>query len=49
MSIQNNTPNQLHNNPNQIKKRLWKNYYKKLNNFNQNYPVNALQDLSNNL
>lgn len=46
MSIENLTPNQLHNNPNQIKKRLWKNYYKKLNNFKQNYPVNILQDLS---
>lgn len=49
MSIENLTPNQLHNNPKQIKKRLWKTYYKKLNNFNQNYPVNLLQDLSNNL
>lgn len=49
MSIENFTPNQLHNNPNQLKKRLWKNYYKKLNNFNQNYPVNLLQDLSSNL
>ena len=49
MSIENSTPNQVHNNPNQIKKRLWKNYYKKLNNFNQNYPVNLLQDLSINM
>jgi hypothetical protein len=46
LSIENFTPNQLHNNPRQIKKRLWKNYYKKLNNFKQNYPVNVLQDLS---
>jgi transposase InsO family protein len=46
LSIENVTPNQFHNNPNQIKKRLWKNYYKKLNNFNQKYPVNVLQDLS---
>ncbi len=46
MSIENFTPNQLHNNPKQIKKRLWKNYYKKLNNFKQNSPVNVLQDLS---
>ena len=49
MSIENFTPNQLHNNPKQIKKRLWKNYYKKLNNFKQNHSVNSLQDLSNNL
>jgi len=49
MSIENYTPNQLHNNPKQIKVRLWKNYYKKLNNFNQNHSVNSLQDLSNNL
>ena len=49
MSIENFTPNQVHNNPKQIKKRLWKNYYKKLNNFKQNYPVNLLQDLSINL
>ena len=49
MSIENFTPNQVHNNPKQIKKRLWKNYYKKLNNFKQNHPVNLLQDLSINL
>lgn len=46
MSIENFTPNQLHTNPKQIKKRLWKNYYQRLNNFNQNCPVNILQDLS---
>lgn len=46
MSIENFTPNKLHNNPTQLKKRLWKNYYRKLNNFKQNYPVNLLQDLS---
>ncbi len=46
MSIENFTPNQLHNSSKQIKKRLWKNYYKRLNNFKQNYPVNVLQDLS---
>lgn len=40
MSIGNLTPNRLHNNPKQVKIRLWKNYYKKLNTFNQNYPVN---------
>ena len=45
MSIENLTPNQLHNEPKQIKSRLWKNYYKKLNNF-INYPVNLSQDLS---
>ena len=49
MSIENLTPNKLHNDPKQIKKRLWKNYYKKLNNFKENYPVNLSQDLSNNL
>lgn len=49
MSIENLTPNQLHNNPKQLKRRLWKNYYKKLNNFNQNRPVNSFQDLSFNL
>lgn len=49
MSIENLTPTQLHSNPKQIKRRLWKNYYKKLNNFNQNHPVNLLQDLSGNL
>ncbi len=49
MSIENLTPNQLHNNPKQIKVRLWKNYYKKLNNFNQDHSVKLPQDLSNNL
>lgn len=46
MSIENLKPNQLHNEPQQIKSRLWKNYYKKLNNFKENYPVNLSQDLS---
>ena len=49
MSIENLTPNQLHNEPKQIKSRLWKNYYKKLDNFKQNHPVNLSQDLSSNL
>jgi putative transposase len=49
MSISNLTPNKLHKNLTINHRRLWKNYYKKLNNFNQNYPVNLQQDLSNNL
>ncbi len=49
MSISNLTPNKLHKNLKINHNRLWKNYYRKLNNFNQNYPVNLSQDLSNNL
>jgi len=40
MSIENFTPDHVHKNPDQLKKRLWKNYYKKPINFNQNQPVN---------
>ena len=43
------TPNKVHSQKSLEHKRLWKNYYKKLNNFTQNYPVNLSQDLSNNL
>jgi transposase InsO family protein len=49
LSISNSTPNKAHNQKSQNPKRLWKNYYKKINNFTQNYPVNLFQDLSNNL
>jgi len=42
MSISNLVPQKVHSQNNVITKRLWKNYYKKLNNFNQNYPVNLL-------
>ena len=49
MSISNFVPQKVHSQNNVITKRLWKNYYKKLNNFNQNYPVNLLQDLPVNL
>ena len=52
MSISNLTPNKLHNNQKISHQRLWKNYYKKLNNFenkNEINPVNLLQDLSINL
>lgn len=46
MSLDNFTPNHIHNNPQQMKKRLWKNYYKKCNTFKPEQPVNLLQDLS---
>ena len=49
MSISNLTPNKLHKNLTINHQRLWKNYYKKLDTFNQNYPVNLSQDLSINL
>ena len=52
MSISNLTPTQLHNNKKINHQRLWKNYYKKLNNFenkNEIDPVNLLQDLTINL
>jgi len=52
MSISNLTPNKLHNNQKINHQRLWKNYFKKLNNFenkNENHPVNLSQDLSINL
>lgn len=47
MSISNLTPTQLHNNQKINHKRLWKNYYKKLNNFDnktETDPVNRSQD-----
>ena len=52
MSISNLIPTQLHNNQKINHQRLWKNYYKKLNNFenkNEIDPVNLLQDLTINL
>ena len=52
MSISNLTPTQLHNNQKINHQRLWKNYYKKLNNFenkNEIDPVNLSQDLTINL
>ena len=49
LSISNITPNKVHNQKSTELKRLWKNYYKKLNTFTHNYPVNLSQDLSNNL
>ena len=52
MSIGNLTPNKLHNNQKIKHKRLWKNYFKKRNTFenkNENHPVNPSQDLSINL
>lgn len=52
MSIGNLTPNKLHNNKKLNPKRLWKNYFKKVNTFekkNEISPVNPLQDLSINL
>ena len=49
MSINNHTPDKVHKQCTIKVNRLWKNYYKKLNGFNQNYPVNLLQDLSINL
>lgn len=49
MSLSNLTPNKIHTQQKINHQRLWKNYYKKLTNFNQNYPVNLLQDLSINL
>src|SRR5687768_9143665 len=49
MSINNHTPDQVHKQCKINVNRLWKNYYKKLNTFNQSYPVNLLQDLSINL
>ena len=52
MSIGNLTPNKLHNNQKIKPQRLWKNYFKKLNNFENKIkhdPVNLSQDLSINL
>jgi putative transposase len=52
MSIGNLTPNKLHNNQKTNTQRLWKNYFKKRNTFenkNENHPVNLSQDLSINL
>ena len=52
MSIGNLTPNKLHNNQKTNPQRLWKNYFKKRNTFenkNENHPVNLSQDLSINL
>jgi len=49
LSISNITPNKVHNQKSLEHRRLWKNYFKKLNNFTQNYPVNLSQDLSNHL
>lgn len=49
MSIGNHTPQKIHQDKQAEVKRLWKNYYNKLNNFTENYPVNLLQDLSINL
>jgi hypothetical protein len=51
MSIGNLTPNELHNNQKTNPHRLWKNYFKKRNIFenNENHPVNLSQDLSINL
>ena len=51
MSIGNLTPNKLHNNQKANPQRLWKNYFKKRNTFenNENHPVNLSQDLSINL
>jgi putative transposase len=52
MSIGNLTPNKLHNNKKINTQRLWKNYFKKRNTFenkNENHPVNLSQDLSINL
>ena len=48
MSISNLTPNKVHNDPTINHRRLWKNYYNKMNTF-ENNPVNPLQDLSTNL
>lgn len=49
MSIGNHTPQKIHQDKQTQVKRLWKNYYNKLNNFTENYPVKLLQDLSINL
>jgi putative transposase len=52
MSIGNITPNKLHNNQKLNPQRLWKNYFKKRNTFennNENHPVNLSQDLSINM
>ncbi|MGH2564672.1 MAG: IS3 family transposase, partial [Ginsengibacter sp.] len=52
MSISNLTPNKLHNHQKINPLRLWKNYFKKLNNFEnkiEHDPVNLSQDLSINL
>lgn len=49
MSLGNHTPEVVHQKEKVNIKRLWKNYYNKLNNFIENYPVNLLQDLSTNL
>jgi len=49
MSISNHTPEKAHSQSELITKRLWKNYYRKLDSFNNNHPVNLMQDYSNNL
>ncbi len=52
MSISNLTPTKLHNHQKINPHRLWKNYFKKLNNFEnkiEHHPVNLFQDLSINL
>lgn len=49
MSISNHTPDKVHSQSNMMARRLWKNYYRKLDSFTKNYPVNLNQDLSQNL
>lgn len=49
LSLSNHTPEKAHSRSDLITKRLWKNYYRKLDSFTNNHPVNLLQDLSNNL
>lgn len=49
MSISNATPDSVHSRSVSEIRRLWKNYFNKLNNFTQTYPVNLMQDLSVNL
>jgi putative transposase len=49
MSINNHTPDKIYKECKTNVTRLWKNYYKKLSTFNQNCPVNLMQDLSINL
>lgn len=45
MSISNQTPESVHKNKQAEVQRKWKNYYKKLDNFIENYPVKLNQDL----
>ncbi len=52
MSISNLSPNKLHNHQKINHQRLWENYLKKINNFEnkiEHDPVNLSQDLSINL